>query len=108
MSRVGVIADGQNGIRRASSVVFVFLLSALTSISSGCGSSNATTTTAPPQPNYPSVPAVPITWTPSSSPLPAPPAQVPPPTPSNDFPLSVSSPTDGTTGTSPLHVVASA
>jgi hypothetical protein len=51
---------------------------------------------------------VPITWSPSTSPLPAPPAQVLPPAGSNDFPLSVSSPTDGATVTSPATVAASA
>jgi hypothetical protein len=83
-------------------------LFAIVSFSTGCGSSSTTTATAPTQPNYPFAPAVPITWTPGSSPLPAPPAQVPPPPGSNDFPLTVSNPTDGQTTTSPLNVVASA
>jgi hypothetical protein len=51
---------------------------------------------------------VPITWSPQTSPLPAPSAQVPPPSGSNDFPLTISNPTDGGTVTSPINVVASA
>lgn len=66
------------------------------------------TTPAPSQPNYPSTPPVPITWSPQTSSLPAPSAQVPPPPGSNDFPLTISNPTDGGTVTSPLNVVASA
>jgi hypothetical protein len=83
----------------------VILISAACSF--GTGKTN-TSPTVPSQPGYPSTPAVPITWSPSSSPLPAPPAQVPPPPGSNDFPLSVSSPTDGATVTSPVTVAASA
>jgi hypothetical protein len=45
---------------------------------------------------------------PQSSPLPAPPAQVPPPAGSNDFPLTISNPTEGGTVTSPINVVANA
>src|SRR5205085_12388418 len=63
---------------------------------------------APAQPSYPSTPPVPITWSPQTSPLPAPAAQVPPPAGSNDFPLTISSPTDGGTVTSPINVVANA
>ncbi len=58
-------------------------------------------------PSNPSTPPVPITWSPQSSPLPAPPA-TPPPAGSNDFPLTISSPADGSTVTSPVTVVASA
>jgi hypothetical protein len=84
-------------------------LGILISAASSCGTGRTNTTPpAPPQPGYPPTPPVPITWSPSSSPLPAPPAQVPPPPRSNDFPLSVSSPTDGATVTSPVTVVASA
>jgi hypothetical protein len=82
---------------------------------SGTGKAPASTTTptmpttpAPTQPNYPSTPPVPITWSPQTSPLPAPSAEVPPPPGSNDFPLTISSPTDGGTVTSPINVVASA
>src|SRR5205807_2809960 len=61
-------------------------------------------------------PPVPITWSPSSSKLPAPPACDPPvstctppdPNGSNDFPLTVSNPTDGSSVPSPLNEVASA
>ena len=88
--------------------------------SSACGTSNMQNTTAitppPSQPSYPSTPPVAITWAPNSSPYPAPPACSPPtstctppdPNGSNDFPLTVSSPTDGGTVTSPATVVASA
>src|SRR5258708_23567105 len=89
---------------------FIFLLVGILALS-GCGSgttSSTSTTTPPTQPGYPSTPPVPITWSPSTSPLPAPPAQVPPPAGSNDFPLSISKPTDGATVTSPATVVASA
>lgn len=51
---------------------------------------------------------MPITWSPQTSPLPAPSAQVPPPPGSNDFPLTISNPIDGGTVTSPINVVASA
>src|SRR5262249_28955740 len=60
------------------------------------------------QPNYPASPPVAITWSPQSSPLPAPEAQQPPPAGSNNFPLSISSPMDGATVTSPVTVTASA
>lgn len=91
------------------------LLSVGIALSSGCGNSTTaqtTTTTTPTptptQPSAPSTPPVAITWSPSSSPLPAPTVQDPPPTASDDFPLTVSSPTTGTTMTSPVTVVASA
>jgi len=84
----------------------------------GCGTSSkmTTTPTPSPQPSYPSTPAVPITWSPSTSPLPAPPACDPPtstcttpdPKGSDDFPLTVSNPTDGASVTSPMNVVATA
>ena len=69
---------------------------------------NAGTPTPPAPPSNPSTPPVPITWSPQTSPLPAPPAQVPPPPGSDDFSLAITSPTDGATSTSPLHIVASA
>ncbi|HKV76723.1 MAG TPA: hypothetical protein VJP02_01200 [Candidatus Sulfotelmatobacter sp.] len=76
---------------------------------SSCGTTKKDTSPTPPsQPGYPSTPPVSITWSPSSSPLPAPPSQVPPPPGSNDFPLSVSGPADGATVTSPVVVGASA
>ncbi len=78
----------------------------------GGGSISNTTTqpapTTPTQTSYPSTPPVPITWSPSTSPLPAPTAQDPPPPGSNDFPLTVSNPTSGASVTSPINVVASA
>jgi hypothetical protein len=54
------------------------------------------------------LPPVAITWTPQSSKLPAPTAQVPPPPGANDFPLTITNPTAGATVTSPVNVVASA
>jgi hypothetical protein len=97
----------------ASATIFrlqaLICLSILISAACSCGTGKTNSSPAPPsQPGYPSTPPVPITWSPSSSPLPAPPAQVPPPSGSNDFPLSVPSPTDGATVTSPVTVVASA
>ena len=84
-------------------------LGILISAATACGAGKTNTATAAPlQPGYPSTPPVPITWSPSSSPLPAPPAQAPPPPGSNDFPFTVSSPTDGATLASPLTVTASA
>jgi hypothetical protein len=89
--------------------VFVVFLGGLTL--TGCGTSKTQTTTTSPtipsQPSSPSTPPVPITWSPSSSPLPAPPATAPP-SASNDFPLTISSPSTGVTTTSPVTVVASA
>lgn len=76
-----------------------------TGILAGCGSGSSKTTT---QTNLPFAPPVPITWSPSTSPLPAPPAQVPPPAGSNDFPLNISSPGAAESVTSPINVVASA
>ena len=88
--------------------------------SGACGTSNMQTTTGsnppPSQPSYPSTPPVPIDWAPNTSPYPAPPACSPPtstctppdPNGSNDFPLTVTSPTDGGTVISPATVVASA
>ena len=66
-----------------------------------------TTTPPPSQPSFPSTPPVPITWSPSASKLPAPTA-TPPPAGSNDFPLTISNPTDGASVTSPFNVAASA
>jgi hypothetical protein len=108
------LLSGRGPIRVASiwQVVFVGLVLATALILSGCGNSHVTpaagATTPQPQPNSPSVPPVPITWSPQSSPLPAPTAQQPPPVASNDFPLTISSPSDGGTVTSPVTVVASA
>jgi hypothetical protein len=101
------------GLSDASVTIFrlqaLLCLGILISAACSCGTGKTNSSPAPPsQPGYPSTPPVPITWSPSSSPLPAPPAQVPPPPGSNDFPLSVSSPTDGATVTSPVTVVASA
>jgi hypothetical protein len=60
-----------------------------------------------PQPSYPPTPPVPITWSPSSSNLPAPLATAPP-AGSDDFPLTISNPTAGGSVTSPINIVASA
>ena len=98
---------------------FLLILSSLTF--SRCGNSSMTTTptppppttpTPPPQPSYPSTAPEPITWSASTSKLPAPTAEDPAGAPwgtgSNDFPLTVSSPTAGASVTSPFTVVASA
>jgi len=88
---------------------FFFFLIALSLFSLGCGTGTKMTTTTPPpsQSSYPSTPPVPIWWTPGGSLLPAQTA-TPPPAGSNDFPLTVSSPTAGASVTSPFTVVASA
>ncbi len=96
--------------RPLSAFLVVLTVALLTLLSIGCGNSTTKTATAPPsaQPSYPSTPPVPITWSPQTSPLPAPPAQVPPPAGSDDFPLTISNPVDGTSLTSPVNVVAAA
>lgn len=98
--------------------IFLLILSSLTFV--GCGATSSMTTTptspttptTPTQPSYPSTPPVPITWSPSSSLLPAPTAQDPGTSDwgsgSNDFPLTVSNPIAGASVTSPINVVASA
>jgi hypothetical protein len=98
---------------------FVSFLGAIT-ILAGCGVSTSkststptpTPTPTPPSQTYPSVPPVAITWSPSSSPLPAPTAVPPQGTDwasgATDFPLTVSNPTNGSSVTSPINVVASA
>lgn len=92
-----------------SLLVWLFLLTGTMLLTNcGSGSANHSTAGAPPQPNYPTAPPVSITWSPQTSPLPAPPAQVPPPAASSDFPLVVASPLDKSTVTSPLTVTASA
>ena len=106
--RISVTRAGQcDRIRPAFEVVLSVLVVAAISILTACGTTGAKTQS-PTQPSYPSVPPVPITWSPQTSPLPAPPALVPPPSGSNDFPLTISSPSDGGTVTSPATVVASA
>jgi hypothetical protein len=77
-------------------------------VCTACGTNNTKAAAAPAQPSYPSTPPVPITWSPQTSPLPAPQAQVPPPAGSNNFPLSISNPIDGDSVTSPVNVVATA
>lgn len=99
-----------------------FFLMGLNLILAGCGRPNSTSTitpaptptppSAPAQPSYPSTPPQAITWSPSTSDLPAPTAQDPATsvwgTGSTDFPLTVSSPTAAASVTSPLTVTASA
>ncbi len=98
------------GVSVSHSLVSSLLVLATAAVLTSCGSDPKQTTQPPPptQPTYPSTPPVPITWSPSSSDLPAPAAQVPPPTGSDDFPLTVSSPTNSSTVTSPINIVASA
>src|SRR5579863_8221698 len=106
---------------RGPAVLATFSLTLLALALVACGTSSKTTTTTtttppPAQPSYPSTPPVPITWSPSTSQLPAPPACDPPtstctppdPNGSNDFPLTVSNPTDKSSVTSPMNVVATA
>src|ERR1700752_2065679 len=109
---------------RRSAVLATFSLTLVALGLAGCGTNSKTTTTpatpttpAPPaQPSYPSTPPGPITWSPNTTQLPAPPAcdpptsTCPPPDPngSNDFPLTVASPINGATTTSPMSVVATA
>ncbi len=95
--------------------LLLVLVAAAITLSTACGTSSTktgttTTPSGPSQPNYPSVPPVSITWSPSTSPLPAPDATTTFPTwsGSNDFPLTVSSPSANATVTSPVNVVASA
>jgi len=104
---MSVVLGKPNRRNRAPALLWLLII-ALISISTACGTNNTTPGTTPPRPGYPSTPPVPITWSPSTSSLPAPPAQVPPPPGSNDFPLTISNPTDGVTVTSPMNVVASA
>src|ERR1700733_148141 len=105
--------DLSNRIRDVCRVLLVVVVGCgiATSLACGNSASKTSTTTPPPAPappRYPATPPVAITWSPQTSPLPAPTAQVPPPAGSNDFPLTVSSPTTGDTTTSPLNVVATA
>ena len=107
---------------RKSALLKTLVLAALALTFAGCGSSRQMNPTPSPQPsqptqpNYPTTPPVAITWSPSTSDLPAPPACDPPqstcdppyPGGSNNFPLTVSSPVDQSSVTSPLHVVANA
>jgi hypothetical protein len=96
----------------------IILLTLVAVASVGCGTTGTknATSAAPTQPNYPATPPAPITWSPQTSPLPAPPACDPPqstctppyPNGSNNFPLSVADPLDKSSVTSPMHVAASA
>jgi len=101
--------------KAALSSILIVLAFAL--LLTGCGNSgNMNQPATPTQPSYPATPPVSITWSPSTSILPAPPACDPPqstcdppyPDGSNNFPLSVASPLDQSTVTSPMHVVATA
>ena len=107
------------GLRRSFLYQFLFFtFLTLISLSLGCGTNAKMGSTTPPpqQPTYPSTPPVAITWSPSTSALPAPPACEPPtssctppdPNGSNDFPLSVSNPVDGSSVTSPISIAATA
>ncbi len=108
---MSVVGAFPNRTRNVCQVLFVAAVACVISSSVACGNSASkasTTTPAPAQPSYPSTPPVAITWSPQTSPLPAPTAQDPPPAGSSDFPLTVSSPSTGDTTTSPLNVVANA
>src|SRR5579859_5132382 len=100
-----------------SQILFTAMIAAAMAYTCACGisSSNSMPNSppAPPQPNFPSIPPEPITWSPSADPtIPAPPAEDESTAPwkngSNDFPLSVASPSDKANVTSPLSVVANA
>ena len=108
-----------------SAVIFALALAAASAILTSCGVSSRTSPVVTPSPtptptptpspsssSYPSTPPVPITWSPSTSPLPAPTAVAPQDADwgkgSNDFPLTVSNPTQNASLTSPINVVASA
>ena len=114
-------------VNRASRLLCgILTLVSVTVMLIGCGGSPNTVTTTPtptptpppsptPSPSqtaYPSTPPVAITWSASSSKLPAPTAADPAAadwgTGSDDFPLTVSHPTAGASVTSPINVVASA
>ena len=118
--RLFVAAPGSTGnLYRLHALALIALLGTLIA-AAACGTSGmkSTTTPNPPptQPSYPSTPPVLIDWSPGSSSLPAPPACTPPTsncTPpaasgSNDFELTVASPTEGGSTTSPATVVANA
>jgi hypothetical protein len=108
--------------RPAYFVAYVLAIFVFSAILTSCGASSHSApiiTPAPTPPNptppsssYPSTPPVPITWSPSTSPLPAPTAVAPQDADwgkgSNDFPLTVSNPTQNANLTSPINVVASA
>ena len=120
MNRFAAAPD-HSGIHRNLSLLIV-AFAAIVSCACGTSGTKSTAVTDPPpsqpspQPTYPSTPPVAITWTPTGSPYPAPPACSPPTSNcappdasgSNDFPLSISSPTDGATVTSPANIVATA
>ena len=108
-----------------SAVIFALALVAASAILTSCGASSRTSPVVTPSPtptptptpspsssSCPSTPPVPITWSPSTSPLPAPTAVAPQDADwgkgSNDFPLTVSNPTQNANLTAPLNVVASA
>lgn len=108
---------GSCSSRRWRGVPFSFVLltaAAFLAISCGTGTTKKTPPAppAPAQPNFPSIPPEPITWSPQTSPLPAPPAEDETSAPwkngANDFPLSVSSPVASATVTSPVNVIANA
>lgn len=99
-------ASGSRRERAQVSQFLLVILIVMIAASVACG--GGTMKQSPTQPTSPTAPPVPITWSPGTSPLPAPTAQVPPPAASDDFPLTVSSPSDGQTLTSPVNVVAAA
>lgn len=117
MSWFATAADAAgNGPKLSLIVLLVAAVTAGTACGTGGMNDDTATTAAPTQPSYPSTPPVSISWSPGSSALPAPPACTPPttsctapdPSGSNDFPLTVSSPSDGGSTTSPATVVANA
>lgn len=108
---MSVVFAGGRSSRRDSCGLVLLIAASLFSVACGTNTKMTTppptTPTTPSQPSYPSTPPVPITWSPSTSLLPAPTA-TPPPAGSNDFPLTITSPTAGQSVTSPFNVVATA
>jgi hypothetical protein len=115
-----IVAKRRSQLGQIAAWIFIFIIGGVCLLATGCSATKMTTTTnpsptptpPPSQPSYPTVPPVPITWSPSTSPDPAP-AAVPPQgtdwaSGASDFPLSVSNPTNSSTVTSPVNVVASA
>lgn len=106
---------------RICRIVFLFLSVVIVGMLTGCGgmaspvASTPTTpgpaATPPSNPAPPSTPSgtlptLPVNWSPTTSPLPAPPEVQPPPQPQTAFPLDVSSPAEGASFNSPIRVAA--
>ena len=108
------VLSGPDDTSHISQILLPALVAVAICISTSCGmNSKSPTSPAPAQPSFPSIPPEKITWSPSADfTVPAPPAEDESSAPwkngSNDFPLTVSSPSAKATVTSPLSVVANA